>query len=388
MSNIETTAEGHRQTGTADAQADALTSCRFSYVCVHLASEEAYWTVLDPAAVIVDSADGYLRRLRHEPGVDEVTTKQYARNLACFLTWAAAEGLDLERAGLGLRTFAAFLASTDLAADDAPLGGPQRRGQVLSAVRGFYLHLASSGAISTYVLGRLQEPVKLQASGMTSYAQNGEDLQIAYYVGRDRVTYVDVGCLWPRHFSNSYFFYDRGGSGLCIDANPSVAEAYASERPRDIFLNCGVSAVQGAMTYYMYNSPVFNTFSAEHAARLAHQVAGGGASPRGEARELLGTAEVPMMTLDAAVRSTDFDVRCDGQLDFLSVDVEGLELEVLSGFSFTELRPRLVVVEDFRRGSDARLPAEELPVTRAMADHRYWLAGRAGVNLYFMDEDR
>jgi hypothetical protein len=88
------------------------------------------------------------------------------------------------------------------------------------------------------------------------------------------------------------------------------------------------------------------------------------------------------------VQSTGFAGRCDGRVDFLSIDVEGLELQVLSGFSFQELRPRLVVVEDFRRGAEARIPPEELPITPAMRAHRYSLAGRVGVNLYFMDEDR
>ena len=360
----------------------------YRFARVPTSSGQARWTVVDSTSAILDSADDYLESLRVELEVDELTTKQYSRNLACFLTWAAENGLDLESAAGELRAFPAYLQSTDAPADVSPLARPQRIGQVLATVRGFYLHLVRSKALSPQVLAHLQEVVELVGVGVTSYAQNGEDLQIAHYVGgRERVTYIDVGCLWPRHFSNSYFFYERGGHGLCIDANPTVAEGYMRVRPRDLFLNCGVAAERGTMTYYMHESPVFNTFSAEHAAELAKRLAATGDPPQREGRTLIGTVEVPTMTLDEAVQSTGFAARCGGRVDFLSVDVEGLELQVLSGFSFQELRPRVVVIEDFRRGAEARMPPEELELTHTMKAHRYWLAGRAGVNLYFTDED-
>jgi FkbM family methyltransferase len=232
-----------------------------------------------------------------------------------------------------------------------------------------------------------EQPVEMNERGVKSYAQSGEDLQIAYYVGRERISYIDVGCLWPRQYSNSYFFYERGGSGLCIDPNPTIAHEYTSARPRDLFVNCGIAATEGSMSYYMHNNPVFNTFSAEHAAELQRRVQAMEDSPQREGRSQTGVVEVPITTLDRAVDSSGLAKRCDGRLDFLSIDVEGLELEVLSGFSFQALRPRLVVVEDVRRGARTKLSPEQLPATRALAPHRYWLAGWSGFNLYFMDED-
>jgi FkbM family methyltransferase len=353
-------------------------------------SGHAYWTVVDPAREVVDSADGYLRFLRLELEAEELTTKQYARNLAYFFSWVAGLNLDLWSVGTILQSFAGSLRSNPaLDGDDFLLRRPERVDQMLATVRGFYVHLVTCRELPREALGSLHEVATLSDGAVRSYAQNGEDLQIAHYVGkRERVTYVDVGCLWPKQFSNSYFFYERGGHGLCIDANPTVAEEYETARPRDVFLNCGVAATRGTMTYYMHESPVFNTFCAEHAAELADRVTGMKDSPQRQARTLVGTVDVPTMTLDEAVRSTGFAARCDGRVDFLSIDVEGLELEVLSGFGFQELRPRVVILEDFRRGAEARRLDEESPIVEVLKAHRYRLAGRSGVNLCFLDEDR
>lgn len=213
-----------------------------------------------------------------------------------------------------------------------------------------------------------------------SYAQHGEDLQIAYFLGSNKGKhYIDVGCLWPQKLSNSYFFYERDGSGLCIDPNPEVGADYARVRPRDTFLNVGIGSGPGALAYNMYENPVFNTFSAERADFVLRKskVRGG--------RDLIRTVDIEVMTLDAAVDAAGFADRCDGVLDFLTIDVEGLETAVVEGFSFDALRPRLVVLEHIRRRRTDAPPAET-PLYEAMVDRGYWMAGYTGHDMYFLDE--
>src|SRR3954454_16855431 len=106
------------------------------------------------------------------------------------------------------------------------------------------------------------------AAPRTSYAQCGQDLLIAYFLDDGPATYVDIGCLWPQNGSNTYYFYERGGRGVCIDANPEVREEFEAARPRDRFVHTGVSNAPGELTYYMHRLPVFNTFDPGVAARL------------------------------------------------------------------------------------------------------------------------
>lgn len=206
-----------------------------------------------------------------------------------------------------------------------------------------------------------------------SYSQVGEDLQIAYLLGKSEdVRYIDVGCLWPVRHSNTYYFYERGGSGLCIDPNPTVAQEYEAERPRDVFVNCGIGAEAGTLSYVMHENPVFNTFSAKRAKAVRKRAS---KRPGRQVKEVL---ELPVKTLAQVIEETGFD----GRLDLLSVDVEGLELDVLRGHPFDVLRPRLVVVEHLRGRAE---PLEDAAVVQLMGELDYWVAGFTGHDLYLLD---
>ncbi|UGS38806.1 FkbM family methyltransferase [Capillimicrobium parvum] len=212
-----------------------------------------------------------------------------------------------------------------------------------------------------------------------SYSQVGEDLQIAYFIGRGAdVRYIDVGCLWPVQHSNSYYFYERGGSGLCIDPNPTVGDEYRETRPRDVFVNCGIGAEAGMMTYVMHENPVFNTFSTQRAAEVARK-----AEKRPGGRTMTGTVEVAIKPLAQVVAETGFAERVEGRVDFLSIDVEGFELDVIRGFDFGVLRPKLIVTEHLRGKADA---VEDAEIVKVMAGHGYWVGGYTGHDLYFLDE--
>ena len=215
--------------------------------------------------------------------------------------------------------------------------------------------------------------------GVVSHSQVGEDLQIAYFLGtREQVTYIDIGCLWPVELSNTYFFYERGGHGLCIDANPAIAKEWGEQRPRDVFLNVGIGAAPGELKYHTFVNPVFNTFSRSRAKQVQRRAAGR------KGRESAGSMRIAVITLDEAIRRTGFADRCEGELGFLSVDVEGLEAEVLEGFSFDSLRPKLVVSEYIRRRGERDSP-EEAPISQRLSALGYELGGYTGHDLYFVD---
>lgn len=216
---------------------------------------------------------------------------------------------------------------------------------------------------------------------VVSYAQSGEDLQLAHLLGSvSEVSYIDVGCLWPRDHSNSFYFYERGGSGLCIDANPAVEAEFNAERPRDTFLSSGLGQEAGRLVYHTFRNPVFNTFSAEIAAKRQAQGERDGASlPSG--RTLVEMVDVPIMTLDMAIQ-TEKPAYLDREwIDFLSIDVEGFELAVLRGFSFRP-RPRVVLIEDLSR-RDGVADLSQLPISAHLSRHGYSLAGFLGHNFYF-----
>lgn len=203
------------------------------------------------------------------------------------------------------------------------------------------------------------------------YGQNGEDLVLDRMLNRKkRGFYVDVGAHHPVRFSNTYMFYRRGWHGLNIDAQPGSMRLFRRHRPRDINIECGVAAREGSLTYYRFNEPALNTFSEEEA-RVKN------ATPY----RLVDTVPVNVRPL----RDILAEALAPGQpIDFMSVDVEGLDLEVLGSNDWNRFRPAIVLTETLR--ADVR-DLQASPVVRLLADAGYRPVGRIYDSLYFLRAD-
>jgi FkbM family methyltransferase len=131
--------------------------------------------------------------------------------------------------------------------------------------------------------------------------------------------YIDVGAHHPWHLSNTYKLYWRGCCGITIEPNPDVAALFARRRPRDLHLTCGIARERAELT----------SFDGEQANRMAQQVV-----------ERIRVACLPLQDVVDQHRT-------EGGIDFVSVDCEGLDLDVLSSLDWTRVRPTAVIVEDF-----------------------------------------
>lgn len=166
-----------------------------------------------------------------------------------------------------------------------------------------------------------------------SFSQFGEDMILkaifARYGNTYQGFYVDVGAHHPKRFSNTYSLYIKGWRGLCIDPIPEGAKKFARCRPQDIFLEVGVSERKIEMIYYMFDEPGLNTFSLEQATRsISHKFV--------QAKKVK----------TSPLRNILDEWLPRGQvIDFLSVDTEGMELEVISSNDWQRYRPRVVLLE-------------------------------------------
>ena len=75
-----------------------------------------------------------------------------------------------------------------------------------------------------------------------SFAQEGEDMILKrIFEGVRSGFYIDIGAFHPSKFSNTYYFYLRGWSGINIDPQPGVKSLFDKMRPRDINLELAIS---------------------------------------------------------------------------------------------------------------------------------------------------
>ncbi len=180
----------------------------------------------------------------------------------------------------------------------------------------------------------------LPIEGRLSYAQEGEDLVLARILGANTSTgfYVDVGAHHPTRFSNTYYFYRRGWRGLNVDALPGTARLFQSMRSRDVTVECGVAGQAGVMTYFVFNEPALNTFSGEEAARKNRHP-----------YQIVNKLQISVLTLKEIL---DKHVPPGVTIDFMTIDVEGLDHEVVCSNDWSRYRPRLVLVELLNVGID------------------------------------
>lgn len=173
-----------------------------------------------------------------------------------------------------------------------------------------------------------------------SYAQEGEDLILRrLFEGRRRGRYVDVGAHHPERFSNTCIFYHSGWSGINIDATPGSMALFRALRPRDVNLELAIGAPGPARSFFVFDEPALNTFDPEHA-RLC------------QAHGYSVVAEVPV-PIRALADVLAAHLGPQDQIDFLSVDVEGLDLEVLASNDWGRFRPACVLVETLNRDLEA-----------------------------------
>ena len=175
-----------------------------------------------------------------------------------------------------------------------------------------------------------------------SYSQEGEDILLnRLFDSKKRGFYVDVGAHHPKRFSNTYYFYRRGWNGINIDAMPGSMELFQKERGRDINLQVGVGQSSGDLAFYTFEDGALNTFDADIA--RCREMDGAGVS-----RKVL----VPVQTLAEIL---DAHLPAGKTVDFLSVDVEGLDLEVLESNDWQKYRPHIIVVEVFGCTAEAAM---------------------------------
>ncbi len=165
---------------------------------------------------------------------------------------------------------------------------------------------------------------------MISYAQKGEDVVLDRIFGRQsRGFYVDVGANDPIFDSVTRHFYLSGWTGINVEPLPGPFARLVNLRPKDINLQVGVSDKRGALVLYeVPSNNGLSTFNAELAEKYRSE---------GEVLVERTVATLPLSEIcEAHVRQL---------IDFMKIDVEGHEYEVISGMDWRRWRPRVLVIE-------------------------------------------
>lgn len=175
-----------------------------------------------------------------------------------------------------------------------------------------------------------------QHFGHISYAQHGDDIiaiNIFHNIGIRMPSYIDIGAHHPINISNTALLYRSGCRGINVEPNPNLIEEFYKFRPDDINLNVGASDQSGNLDFYMVDD-----YSGRNSFDLRSIEAFVRENPQFRVSEVRSIAVTTVKDIVDDYAGGIFP-------DFLSLDVEGLDLRILRSIFPNEAGPKVVCVE-------------------------------------------
>lgn len=181
-------------------------------------------------------------------------------------------------------------------------------------------------------------------------------LKEAFFAGARTGYFVEVGANDPQALSQTWHLEQRGWTGLLVEPQPDLAAALRRRRSAKVCAVACSSPRNAGRTMALHLAGIHSSFDPDLNISTVRAD---------------GAIEVPVRTLDEVL----VEAGAPSPIDFLSIDVEGHEIEALEGFDFARWRPRLVLIEDL---------AMNLRLHRSLVSRGYKWMRRTGLNSWYV----
>lgn len=163
-------------------------------------------------------------------------------------------------------------------------------------------------------------------------SQFGEDKKIIkLFKEKKNGTYLDLGCFHPIRQNNTYLFHKLGWKGINIDLNPLTIELFNIARPKDINICAAISSKIGPKNlFFDHELSSLNTISKNHALFL---------------NEAFGKKDLRKRIIKTNTLNNILKENKIKKIDFMNIDIEGNELEVLKTLNFKKLDIKVICIE-------------------------------------------
>lgn len=207
-----------------------------------------------------------------------------------------------------------------------------------------------------------------------TYSSHGEDsicVAILERLGIKNGSYLEVGAYHPSIASNSALLKDLGWNGALVEPNPYMANLLREARPGDAVFEfaCGKP---GEATLHMFSDwASSNSIDEVFAERIS----------TGQGIEVARTIRVEVKTISEVVRLMELQGFYKPEL--VSIDVEGMDFEVLSTFDFDYWKPTIFVIEDIDLDLSDVMSS---PIYRFMISNGYRIISHALISSIYIKD--
>ena len=248
-------------------------------------------------------------------------------------------------------------------------------------------HCGSGKKYKQCCLAKEQKPIKRNTIAATGskryYSSHGEDyilssIFINRFYGMNLLDgfYVDVGAHHPTLLSNTAFFYNLGWRGINIEANPGALKAFKRERPRDININCAISSTDGEIDFHLFGNEDQEVFGSSSTISNSHK----------DYIETGQNVKAKTIKVKCSRLDTIMEQHCENiEIDFMSMDIEGAELEALKSNDFNKYRPLIIAIEILPHKISADKILENDPIVKFLTDQGYNFFSLALKTYFFYD---
>ncbi len=197
-----------------------------------------------------------------------------------------------------------------------------------------------------------------------SYSQYAEDLIIQSFFSRklNNGRYVDVGCHHPRRGSNTYGLYKKGWSGILIDLEKTKVLANQLSRRRDKVMLAAVSDTEEWME--IFSDKAYSTNTSIRKNQISNN------------EQLIG--HIKTQTLTNILNEQNFQKK----FELLSIDVEGVDLQVLKGLDLKFYQPQIICIENWN-SKDGVLAILNSEIHQYLNDQSYELMAFSGLSTIY-----
>ena len=201
-------------------------------------------------------------------------------------------------------------------------------------------------------------------------SQFGEDKKISKLFNKNfKGTYVDLGCFHPVRVNNTFQFYKKGWNGLNIDLNPLTIDLFNFARPTDTNICAAISNKRvKKKLYFLGDLDPKNTLDLNHKNWLGKHF--------NINKKDFKIKNVKTITLSEILNKNKFY-----NIDFLNIDIEGHELEVLRSVNFKKFNIKVICVEliNFNKLSGSK----KNQLIALLKKNKYKLVDKSKINYIF-----